>query len=248
MPHVLLAAALHAGRGGAGDRRAAAAAQPVPARRGADADLAARGRADRGADARHRRARRDRRHRSVGRRRRAGAGVAGGSAAHGRGAVVLRGAAGGRRRRAARDPVDAEPPSRPQRHRSAALGAGVAAPRPGGRGGAGAGGHRRDLRRDAGGPARGAGAGADVRRARWRSPTRSPTPSRPASPTRRWCPRSRARRAQCYLRAAELDPARADVVAIGRARLELAVLRPDSALDAHRSRAADGRRRRRASS
>ena len=37
---------------------------------------------------------------------------------------------------------------------------------------------------------------------------------------------------QCYLRAADLDPARADVVAIGRARLELAVLRPDSALDA----------------
>ncbi len=37
---------------------------------------------------------------------------------------------------------------------------------------------------------------------------------------------------QGYLRAAELDPARADVVAIGRARLELAVLRPDSALEA----------------
>jgi hypothetical protein len=37
---------------------------------------------------------------------------------------------------------------------------------------------------------------------------------------------------QWYLRAADLDPARADVVAIGRARLELAVLRPDNALDA----------------
>jgi hypothetical protein len=37
---------------------------------------------------------------------------------------------------------------------------------------------------------------------------------------------------QCYLRAADLDPARTDVLAIGRARLELAVMRPDSALDA----------------
>jgi len=37
---------------------------------------------------------------------------------------------------------------------------------------------------------------------------------------------------QCYQRAADLDPARTDAVAIGRARLELAVLRPDSALDA----------------
>jgi hypothetical protein len=37
---------------------------------------------------------------------------------------------------------------------------------------------------------------------------------------------------QCYARAVELDPARADAAAIGRARLELAVLRPDSALEA----------------
>ncbi len=38
---------------------------------------------------------------------------------------------------------------------------------------------------------------------------------------------------QCYLLAADIEPARADVAAIrARARLELAVLRPDSALEA----------------
>ncbi len=37
---------------------------------------------------------------------------------------------------------------------------------------------------------------------------------------------------QGYLLAAEIEPARADVAAIGRARLELAVLRPDTALEA----------------
>ena len=36
---------------------------------------------------------------------------------------------------------------------------------------------------------------------------------------------------QCFLRAAELDPARFDVVALGHARLELAVMRPDTALE-----------------